>query len=101
MGLAVLRLRLGLSQLSPLPAIQAAASQPGGSGDSLSGQLAILYADGPQGSTDHKTLYLLTRADQTQVELDFSAGLPLPYDQMLRLRGRQVQVYGAWQIRPG
>ena len=95
--LAVL-LAVGLTgQLSgPIPG-QAAASESPGQVESLEGRFNILWADGAPGTDQSQTLFVLSNAGQADIAINFSTPLPQEYGDLLRMRGRQVEIRGSWK----
>ena len=95
--LAVL-LALGLTgQLSGPTLGQAAALENPIQAVSLEGRFNILWADGAPGTDQSRTLFVLSNTGQGDISIHFSAPLPLEYSDLLRMRGRQVEIHGSWE----
>jgi len=86
-----------LSEFSPQAGRPAAAAQPPANGMALAGRLEITWGDGQPGLGQSETHYRLLRPGEPDVELQFSAILPLPIDQLLRARDQWITLNGAWQ----
>lgn len=80
--------------LAPFPGGQAAAEI------SFSGYLGIVWGDGQTKQDDSQVRYFLSSPGQPDTPLEFKGALPLPYHQLLRLRGQRVSVSGAWANTP-
>ena len=85
------------SQLSRPTAGQAAAPVSSEQAITLEGRFNILWADGAPGTGQSQTRFILSREGQADIFIDFGARLPLGYSELLRMRGRQVEMKGSWE----
>jgi len=94
-------LAVGLTgQLSSPTLGQAAALKSPGQVISLEGRFNILWADGAPGTDQSRTVFGLSNPGQADVSINFSTPLPLEYGDLMRMRGRPVEVRGNWENAP-